>query len=64
MAPTADTVVVDASVAVKWHLQDEEYADEAAELLTTPSFSHAIPPAFTFPVALKAEIGPLTEPER
>lgn len=31
-APTA--LVVDASVAAKWHLQDEEYAAEALALLT------------------------------
>ena len=34
MATTADTFVVDASVAVKWHLNDEEHAEAAARLLT------------------------------
>jgi predicted nucleic acid-binding protein len=34
MTATADAVVVDASVAVKWHLNDEEHAQEAARLLT------------------------------
>ena len=34
MADPAEALVVDASVAVKWHLTDEEHADRAAELLT------------------------------
>jgi predicted nucleic acid-binding protein len=34
MASEAETVVLDASVAVKWHLRDEEHAAEAALLLT------------------------------
>ena len=34
MTTTADTIVVDASVAVKWHLNDEEHAQETARLLT------------------------------
>jgi predicted nucleic acid-binding protein len=34
MARNADTLVLDASVAVKWHLSDEEYAEEAVELLS------------------------------
>src|SRR3954451_7749546 len=34
MATTTDTIVVDASVAVKWHLNDEEHAEAAARLLT------------------------------
>jgi predicted nucleic acid-binding protein len=34
MLATAETVVVDASVAVKWLLQDEDYAPEAERLLT------------------------------
>jgi predicted nucleic acid-binding protein len=33
MAPIANALVVDASVAVKWHLLDEEYTDEASLLL-------------------------------
>jgi predicted nucleic acid-binding protein len=34
MAATADTIVVDASVAVKWHLRDEDDAQAAADLLS------------------------------
>jgi len=33
MAPIADALVVDASVAVKWHLVDEEHSDMSALLL-------------------------------
>lgn len=33
MASSAKAVVVDASVAVKWHLRDEDYAAESALLL-------------------------------
>jgi predicted nucleic acid-binding protein len=33
MTPTTNTVVVDASVAVKWHLEDEDDAEIAAALL-------------------------------
>lgn len=32
-AESAETLVVDASVAVKWHLADEEYEDEATLLI-------------------------------
>ncbi len=33
MIPRSDGLVVDASVAVKWHLKDEEHAAEALQLL-------------------------------
>lgn len=33
MTSPSKTLVVDASVAVKWHLKDEEYAAESAHLL-------------------------------
>jgi predicted nucleic acid-binding protein len=33
MATTRETYVLDASVAVKWHLQDEQYAEVSVELL-------------------------------
>lgn len=34
MPQLAETLVVDASVAAKWHLTDEEYADKATLILT------------------------------
>jgi predicted nucleic acid-binding protein len=34
MTTAADPIVVDASVAVKWHLSDEEFAEDATQLLT------------------------------
>ena len=33
MTQETEALVVDASVAVKWHLQDEEHSDEALQLL-------------------------------
>ncbi len=33
MTPAVPTLVVDASVAVKWYLPDEDYADQASALL-------------------------------
>ena len=32
-SPAPSALVVDASVAVKWHLGDEEHADQAVQLL-------------------------------
>ena len=57
-ARTANAFVVDASVAAKWHLTDEEYAVEAAtvlqhfgqgqiELLAPAQIRYEVPAAFT-----------------
>jgi predicted nucleic acid-binding protein len=67
MASPADALVVDASVAVKWHLKDEEYAAESTLLLTRFAQGQVelfAPSHLNYEVASAISVATLRQPPR
>ncbi len=67
MASPAKGLVLDASVAVKWHLKDEEYAAESALLLTQFAQGRVelfAPSHINYEVASAVSVATLRQPPR